>query len=116
MKVFSFGQILSIYTGRLMCPIDKVYEILDFLHNTNLFTHQLPRASDDAKPWLLESLPWLDGITCDEITPDNVLNRLEYYESKYGTLHPLEAIPHNKELKRHPVTELVDILGNLEAE
>ena len=111
MKVFSLGQVLSIATGRLMCPIGEVYEILNFLHDDKLFTHQLPRTSRDAGPWLRESLPWLDGITCDEVTRENCRDRLKHYEAKYGPLHSLEPIPHNEELKRQPITELEEMVG-----
>lgn len=111
MKVFALGQVLSIATGHLMCSMNEVREILNFLHDDNLYTHQLPRASDDARPWLRESLPWLEDITCNEVTRGNWLDRLKRYEAKYGALHSLEPIPHNEELKRHPVAELADMVG-----
>ena len=43
-REFPLGVVLSITTGKLLCPIGDVYDILNFLTGDNLFTHQLPRA------------------------------------------------------------------------
>src|SRR5579872_4199154 len=86
-RTFTIGQILSHYTGILMCDIGGVYEIANFLAQDSLFTHQLPRAGRDAKPWLLESLPWLSPLTLSEVTPENFRERLGFYSDKYGATH-----------------------------
>ncbi len=49
-KTFPLAQVLSITTGRLFCDMDGIYEILNFLTNDNLFTHQLPGAANEVKP------------------------------------------------------------------
>ena len=60
-KQFHLGDVLSITTGRLVSPrhIDGVYDILNFMTGDNLFTHQLPRASDECKPYLVAQFPQL---------------------------------------------------------
>ncbi len=108
-KTFSIGQVLSHYTGKLMCPIGEVYEIASFLAHTDIYTHQLPRAGREAKPWLLESLPWLEGITLEEVTPENYLDRLLFYSYKYGESHELSPIPFAEELRLNPLTELEEM-------
>jgi hypothetical protein len=104
-QTFTIGQILSHYTGILLCDIGGVYEIANFLAQDSLFTHQLPRAGRDAKPWLLESLPWLGGLTLSEVTPENWRERLTFYSEKYGAAHELSPIPHAAELHRDPLEE-----------
>lgn len=104
-KIFSVGQVLSHYTGVLMCDIDGVYEIANFLAQDNLFTHQLPRAGREAKPWLLQSLPWLDGITLEEVNTSNWKERLRFYSETYGESHVLSPIPNAKELHRNALEE-----------
>lgn len=102
---FTIGQILSVYTGKLMCPIGEIYEIASFLAQADVYTHQLPRVCKDAQPWLLESLPWLEGITLSEVTPENYLERLAFYAVEHGAAHELSSIPHAEELRRDPVDE-----------
>lgn len=58
-KKFPLAHILSITTGRLMCEIGGVYEILNFITGDNLYTHTLPRASKFASPLILELHPEL---------------------------------------------------------
>src|SRR3990167_2376272 len=60
-KQFHLGDVLSITTGRLVSPrhIDGVYDILNFMTGDNLFTHTLPRASDECKPYLVAQFPQL---------------------------------------------------------
>jgi len=61
MKLFHISDLLSVTTGRLVSSrhMDGIYEILNFLTGDNLFTHQLPRAMDECKPWLRSTFPTL---------------------------------------------------------
>jgi hypothetical protein len=63
-RSFSLGQVLSVTTGTLLCPIGEVYEILDYLSGEALMTHQLPRVSREAEPWILEQHPALADVWC----------------------------------------------------
>ena len=56
---FTLGQVLTVTTGRLLCPMDELYAILNFMTQEDLYTHQLPRASNHCKPALLEKYPIL---------------------------------------------------------
>lgn len=60
-KSFPVLDVLTLVTGRSVSPkrIGAVYEILDWMKNANLFTHQLPAASDECKPVLLTLFPEL---------------------------------------------------------
>ena len=61
MKLFSVSDVLSATTGRLVSDrhMEGIYEILNFLTGDNLFTHQLPRAMNECKPWLRSQFPAL---------------------------------------------------------
>lgn len=61
MKNFHLSDVLTVTTGRLVSSrhMEGVYEILNFLTGDNLYTHQLPRAMDEAKPWLRVQFPQL---------------------------------------------------------
>lgn len=58
-KTFPLAAVLSITTGCLFCEIGGVYEILNHMTGENLYTHQLPRASRQCAPSLLEQFPRL---------------------------------------------------------
>jgi hypothetical protein len=46
---FTLGEVLSITHGKLLCPIDRVYEILNFMTGDDLYTHQLGGAWTSAR-------------------------------------------------------------------
>lgn len=58
-KNFHIGDILSITTDFLVSPrgMDGIYDILNFITNDNLFTHQLPRVAKECRPFLLGKYP-----------------------------------------------------------
>ena len=58
---FDLSDILSVTTGRLVSSrhIEGVYDILNFLTGSELFTHQLPRAMTRCRPWVLQQHPSL---------------------------------------------------------
>lgn len=62
-KEFHISDILSITTGRLVSTrhMEGVYDILNYMTQDNLFTHQLPRAGEECKPWILFQHPDLDS-------------------------------------------------------
>lgn len=63
-KSFHLSDILSISTGLLVSNdhIGGVYNILNHMTEDELWTHQLPLASDAMRPELLQQLPWLKGV------------------------------------------------------
>lgn len=58
-KTFHIGDILSITTGALVSPrhIGGVYDILGWLVDESLFTHQLPRVARECEGFLAETFP-----------------------------------------------------------
>jgi len=66
----------NILDGRLSTSIDDVYEMLDFIFNTNLFTHQLPGAMNVLKEknpkWFSDGVRLLDEIKRKHDTDDFV--------------------------------------------
>jgi hypothetical protein len=63
-RPFRLGDILTITTGRLVSPrhMDGVYDILNWMTGDNLFTHQIPRATDECRGPLLAQHPDLAGV------------------------------------------------------
>jgi len=111
---FHLGDVLTVTTGRLLSPrhIEGLYDILNYLHSDNLFTHQLPRASDDAKPFLFEQHPHLKSVDDSGVTSDNWRDWLAEQVANFGETLPVSPIPRAAELHRDPMAELLEMVGD----
>lgn len=61
-QTFSLAAVLSVVTGRLLSDMGDLYGILSHITADEIFTHQIPRALNAAKPWLLKSFPELQPV------------------------------------------------------
>ena len=128
-KQFHLGDVLSITTERLVSPrhISGVYDILNFMTGDNLFTHQLPRASDECKPFLLEQFPQLAtpemdfavAELCEMLETKSgkaeveklVAGWLAKQVAKYGEMFAVKPIPKVAHQFRNPIAEALDMVG-----
>ena len=109
-RAFHLGDVLSVTTGKLLSPdhIGGVYEILDFMLDTKHFTHQLPRAAEDAKPFLLAQHPWLAEIEAPEFHGEqDAMEWLAGQVEHYGPFVSVEQVP--EPVEHHPIQELLDM-------
>ena len=95
-RSFHIGDILTVTTGKLVSPshIGGLYEILNFMTGDSLFTHQLPRASDDCRPSLLRQHPDLAAVDVpdsvrDETTLDEWLTTITQEFGEFRLVYPL---------------------------
>ena len=107
-KQFHLGDILSITTGRLVSPrhIEGVYDILNYMTGDSLFTHQLPRASEECRPYLLMEMPWLKEIDDNAVSGENWEQWLREQVSKYGEMHEVRPIHPEDHENIDPIDEL----------
>ncbi len=83
---FHIGDIASITTNKLLSPtkMEGIYNILNFLTGDELWTHELPFASDFVKPYLLEQYPKLANINAQNINVNNVQEKVDELIAEYG--------------------------------
>ena len=133
-KSFSLGDVLSITTGRLVSErhIDGVYDILNFMTGDNLFTHQLPRAMEECRPFLLKQFPELaeagtpanlarldeliEGAECRNEPPENGVAMWLQWMAEPGTCnlkasYEVQQIPRDAHQLKDPLEELVTMVG-----
>lgn len=112
-REFHIGDILSITTERLVSPrlIDGVYDILNYMTQDNLYTHQLPRASRECRPFLIAQLPELAKISADGVDAHDWKQWLSNIVDAYGEMHPVQPIPLTAHEVRDPLSELVGMVG-----
>lgn len=131
-KEFHLGDVLSITTGRLVSPrhIDGVYDILNFMTGDNLFTRQLPRASDECKPYLVEQFPQFAATEMKPVlaelgdalkskgrkakTEKVVADWLAKQVVKYGEMFAVKPIPTNAHEVKNPIAEAAEMMGGPE--
>lgn len=111
---FSIGQILSVTTGRLLCSMNDVYNILNFMTQDDLFTHQLLRANDEVKPYVFEQLPWTKEVDASHVNPSNWQAFLQEMTDKYGAEHELFPMHGEDHEMIGPIEELKRLRPDIE--
>lgn len=113
-RSFHLGQLLTITGTAMVSPnhMAGVYQIIDFVTGQKHMTHQLPRAADEIKPWLLHQHPWLAQITVPEglDSKDKVLTWLVKATDQWGAMHEVEQLPFGGYVGREPLTELEEMI------
>lgn len=92
---FHLGDLLSVTTGRLVSPrhMDGVYDILNYMTGTSLFTHQLPAAAYECRPAILTQHPELNSVVVPEtFGAQDVDEWLRLQVEKYGEMFPLTPL------------------------
>jgi hypothetical protein len=129
MREFDLSDILTVTTGKLVSTrhIDGVYDILNYMTGENLFTHQLPRASDECKPRLVRQYPHLseeslkEELTIlslllkdcfDETSRKQVVNDwLKELKGRFGETLPVE--PLGTSVFINPIIELDQMINKM---
>jgi hypothetical protein len=111
---FELGAVLSVVTDRMLAVqgIDDLYRILNFMTRDNLFTHQLPRALRECKPWLLRQHPELAGVDASGVTAANWNLWLREMKAKYGETLPVAPVPMDDHTRRDPMAELAEMVND----
>lgn len=103
MTAFPTSGILAVTTGILMGPIGEVYEVMGFLADRSVYTHELSLFGDAAKAALLIFEPALPG----EATSENWQQVLADAEGRFGKAIDLpDALRGVITDDRHPVETL----------
>lgn len=109
-KDFHLGDILSITTSHLVSPrhIDGVYDILGWMTGEPLWTHQLPRASRECQPFLLQQHPDLTAVKFPEGLEGEagVAAWLAEQVAVYGEMRPVAPLASEDHTSIDPISEL----------
>ena len=97
---FPTESVLSITTGKLLCDMAGVYDILNWMTGQSLTTLALGSASDDAKPVLAEALPWTQTVQPPDFPaypeaerPARIRAWVEQVNTEHGGSHPVPRLP-----------------------
>ncbi len=111
---FHLSDILSITTGRLVSRegMAGVYKILNYMTNSELWTHQLPDAAELCRPYLFDQYPDLKFVEWkqDDIDIHCWVGSLI---STFGEFLSIESIPVDDHLTTNPFRGLEDFEGKV---
>jgi hypothetical protein len=110
-KKFHIGDVLSITTGKLLSKdkMDGVYKILNWMSNSELFTHELPEQSKLYRPILLKMFPQLAEVDTNGVTYENWMEWLEKTEKEYGKFFEIPQIGEGR--TEDPISSLERMLN-----
>lgn len=115
MKTFHLGDILSVTTERVLSPrgMAGIYELLNYMTDDDLFTHQLPRAATACRPGLLAQYPEL-GAVCpsEDLSGEGpVRDWLAVMVKIYGEHLDVQPLQIGVWKRRNPLAELAEMVG-----
>lgn len=109
-KHFHIGDILSITGEKLVSPrlISGVYDILNYMTGDELYTHQLPRAMRECRPYILKQHPQLAAVDESGVTPETWRAWLDEQIAKFGETLPVDPLPEHAHEFIDPISELAE--------
>lgn len=110
---FDIGTVLSISHDHLLCPIDNVYKILNFMLDENLYTHQLPRAGRFARPFVFQQHPQLAewDLYDPQVNRDTWEDLLIKARDIFGTHLEIKKVPPGVWTQKNPLEEAEEMVG-----
>lgn len=106
-RVFDLGDILSVTTGRMLCTVDNIYAILNWMTGDNLFTHQLPRAAEECKGPLLAQHPDLASVMVpDDLSGEDACRAwLATQTARFAKTRMVAPLAADQHARIHPIAE-----------
>ncbi|GAA5155500.1 MULTISPECIES: hypothetical protein [Amycolatopsis] len=115
---FHLGDLLSVTTGKLLSSngYAGVQALVEYVTGQAHLTHQLSRAVEEIRPFLLQQHPWL----ADANIPRDVGDRFDllcwfaWAKEEWGEWHQVEPMPFGQYVGREPIAELQEMNPNAE--
>jgi hypothetical protein len=109
-RAFHIGDVLSVTGYKLVSPrlVEGVYDILNFMTGDNLYTHQLPRARDECRPYLLQQHPELANVDESSVTAETWRVWLDQQIARFGETLSVKPLPAHAHQFIDPVSELAE--------
>jgi hypothetical protein len=124
---FNLSDILTITTGRLVSSrhMEGVHDLLNFMTQDTLFTHQLPRAAVECRSWLLRqhpilgeaesAIPRLETMLAEAAYPGAISAACDRWvdglAEKFGRVLPVDPIPRDDHEVIDPIAEAIALVG-----
>lgn len=104
-QIFDLGTILTITTGTLLTKIENVYKILGYMTGEEIYTHQLPRVSEECAHVILRQYPQLSSVDVSDVNTENWESFLADQIEKFGDEFEIEPVGVFEHKKIGPIEE-----------
>jgi hypothetical protein len=108
---FSLGAVLSVISGRLLCELDELYQVLNFLTGQSIYTHQIPRAFRVCAPYVATQHPDLAVLDWSGVNNRTYRAWMDEQVRRFGATAGLEPLPAGAYDAMHPLDELIEMRG-----
>lgn len=107
---FSLAEVLTVTHGYLLVEFNYLIDMLNYLTEDDLFTHQLPRAAAWAGPQILNQYPELKTVNFDNVNFSEGAPAVERWLQTaihiYG--NEFELVPFGGWVHKGPITEFIE--------
>lgn len=111
MRSFSLGAVLSVISGKLLCELDELYQVLNYLTGQSIYTHQIPRAFRVSAPYVATQHPHLAVLDWSGVNNSTYRAWMDEQVRRFGATAELEPLPDGAYDAMHPIDELIEIRG-----
>lgn len=113
-KDFPIGAVLSVVTGRLVSEnhMDGIYQVLNWMTGESVYTHQIPRISDEAEPIILAMHPRLAEakVEAEQVNGENWRDWLATWKARYGETIAVPQMTIAEHERIDPMSELAEMV------
>ncbi|MCL8382112.1 DUF7736 domain-containing protein [Xanthobacter aminoxidans] len=111
-KAFPTVDVISAVSGVLVSGIGGVYEVLGWMAGESLFTHQLPRVGEEARPVAIAFDPRIAIVLGEakQVTPDNWQEWRDRWVERLGPELSVPRLDATQHRRVHPLTELREMI------
>lgn len=104
------SDLLTVMTGIMVSQngFSKVHQLIEFICECTVFTHQLPRVVKEMRPELEKQFPQFKDILTHKLEPDQVDSWVQDQIQKHGEWFEVSPI---KIQQREPIMELMDLIS-----
>ena len=111
-QAFPTGAVNSVMTGYLVSEnhMQGIYEVLNWMTGESVFTHQIPRISEEARPVILALHPHLLPVMdeCTNVNGDNWKQWLQTWKDRYGDEITVPRMNIAEHERIDPISELAE--------
>lgn len=112
-KCFPIASIFSVLTGRLLCSVNDLQEILDFMTRAEIMMHQILRALKVYQNFLSEQYPFLKDDKFHDSDKDFVKEWVAARVERFGKELCIYRMPPGMYQIKCPVEEYMEMKDGL---
>jgi hypothetical protein len=108
-RTFPLGVILTVTTEQLVAPFADLHEFLEYMAGEPVWTHQLPRVNDEAKPVILAQHPQLATVRIPDdfgSDPESAIVWLAEQVKHFGEALEIRPLAVSDHRSIDPISEL----------